>query len=144
MLKIIFGILVSVILLSFPMATVSQSPIGVWETGQSHVEVYKCKELLCGRIIALAEPLDKDGEEKTDKNNPDSALKSRLLIGMNFMEGFSQKSDKNWEGGTVYDPRNGKTYKCKMTLKNDGTLKVRGYVGISMFGRTVAWSRVKK
>ena len=45
-------------------------PAGAWNTGESHVEIYECGALLCGRIIALDEPLDADGKEKTDKNNP--------------------------------------------------------------------------
>ena len=45
--------------------------------------------------------------------------------------------------GTIYDPRDGKTYKCRMTLKKDGTLEVRGYLGLALFGKTVVWTRIE-
>ena len=121
----------------------AQSPIGIWETGESHVEIYECGDLLCGRIIALDEPLDADGKEKTDGNNPDPGLRSRPIIGMDLIAGFSRKSDREWEGGTIYDPRDGKTYKCKMNVQDDGTLEVRGYVGLPLFGKTVVWTRIE-
>ena len=121
----------------------ADTPIGMWETGESHIEIYNCGELLCGRIAALDEPLDAEGEPKTDESNPDPALKSRPILGMDLIAGFSRKSDTKWVGGTIYDPRDGKTYKCKMTLQNDGTLEVRGYVGVSLFGKTVVWTRIE-
>ena len=62
---------------------------------------------------------------------------------MDLIAGFSRKSETVWDGGTIYDPRDGKTYQCKMTLRKDGTLKVRGYVGLSLFGKTVVWTRAR-
>ena len=121
----------------------AQPPAGVWDTGESHVDIYECGALLCGRIIALDEPLDADGKEKTDGNNPDPALRSRPIIGMDLIAGFSRKSDREWTGGTIYDPRDGKTYKCRMSVQDDGTLEVRGYVGLPLFGKTVVWTRIE-
>lgn len=46
-------------------------------------------------------------------------------------------------GGTIYDPRNGKTYECEVTLEYDGTLEVRGYVGLPLYGKTVVWTRAE-
>ena len=117
--------------------------IGLWDTGESHVEIYSCGELLCGRIAELDEPLDEDGNEKLDENNPDPALRARPIIGMDLIAGFSRAGKRKWEDGTIYDPRDGKTYKCKMTLQRDGTLKVRGYVGIPLLGKTVIWTPVE-
>ena len=117
--------------------------IGLWDTGESHVEIYSCGELLCGRIAELDEPLDEDGNEKLDENNPDPALRARPIIGMDLIAGFSRAGKRKWEDGTIYDPRDGKTYKCKMTLQRDGTLKVRGYVGIPLLGKTVVWTPVE-
>ena len=62
---------------------------------------------------------------------------------MDLIADFSRKSDRQWVNGRIYDPRDGKTYKCKMTLQKDGTLKVRGYVGVSLFGKTVVWNRIE-
>lgn len=131
------------VLLLAAAAARAQSPIGTWETGESHVEIYECGERLCGRIVALDEPLDADGKAKTDKNNPDPALRSRPVIGMDLIAGFSRKSDREWVGGRIYDPRDGKTYKCKMGVQDDGILKVRGYLGMSLFGKTVVWTRIE-
>ena len=121
----------------------ADTPIGLWEAGESHIEIYECGELLCGRIAALDEPLDAEGKPKIDDKNPDPALKGRPILGMDLIAGFSRKSDERWVGGTIYDPRDGETYKCRMTLQDDGTLEVRGYVGLSLFGKTVVWTRIE-
>ena len=123
------------------VAARAETPLGLWETGESHIEIYHCGELLCGRITALDEPLDKDGNPKLDENNP--ALRTRPILGMDLIADFSRKSDRQWVKGRIYDPRDGKTYKCKMTLQDDGTLEVRGYVGLSLFGKTVVWNRIE-
>lgn len=79
-----------------------------------------------------------------DKNNPDPALRSRDLKGITFLWGFEYVPKKNrWKNGKVYDPDNGKTYSAKMELEKDGSiLKMRGYVGVSLFGRTARFERV--
>lgn len=81
---------------------------------------------------------------QTDQNNPDAKLRSRPLKGIEFLYGFDYEAKKNrWKGGRVYDPNNGKTYDAKMELEKDGRiLKMRGYLGISMFGRTARFERV--
>ena len=117
--------------------------LGLWDAGESDVEIYSCGELVCGRIAKLDEPLDEDGNEKLDKNNPDPALQSRPLLGMDLIAGFSRAGKRKWEDGTIYDPRDGKTYKCVMKLERDGSLKVRGYVGVPLLGKTVVWTRVE-
>ena len=83
----------------------------------------------------------KDG---VDVNNPDETLKERPLVGMVFLSGFEYAAKKNrWKDGKVYDPNNGKTYDAKMALKNGGeTLEMRGYIGISLFGRTAKFARL--
>jgi len=76
-----------------------------------------------------------------DDRNPDPALRNRPLDGLAIMTGFEYAGDGRWKNGTVYDPNNGKTYKCSITLIDDNTLKLRGYIGISLFGRTATWTR---
>ena len=141
--RIMSAALVPAALLLLAAAARAEPPIGLWETGESHIEIYHCGDLLCGRIVALDEPLGADGQPKTDKENPDPALRTRPILGMDLVAGFSRKSDRQWVKGSIYDPRDGKTYKCKMTLQKDGTLKVRGYVGLSLFGKTVVWTRIE-
>ncbi len=124
-------------------SALAEDLLGLWDTGESRVEIYACGELLCGRIAELDEPLDEDGNEKLDDNNPDPALRSRPILGMDLIAGFFRAGKRKWEDGTIYDPRDGKTYKCVMKLQRNGTLKVRGYVGIPLLGRTVVWTRVE-
>ena len=80
----------------------------------------------------------------TDRHNPDPALNSRSLKGIKFLWGFTYQPKKNrWSDGKVYDPNNGKTYDAKLSLAKDGkVLKMRGYIGISLFGRTAEFERV--
>jgi uncharacterized protein (DUF2147 family) len=130
--------------------------LGVWATdpdgggGQAHIEIYKDGDRYSGKVVWLEEPLytadDEDGEEgepKIDKNNPDEALQSRPIMGMVLMEGFRYDGKGLWHKGTIYDPDNGKTYKCKVKLSEDGVLKVRGFIGFSLIGRTSEWTRVQ-
>ena len=141
--KSISALLAPAVLALLAGAARAETPLGVWDAGESHIEIYHCGELLCGRIVALDEPLDEDGKTKIDDNNPDPALRTRPIMGMDLIAGFSRKSDRRWVKGTIYDPRDGKTYKCAMTLKKDGTLEVRGYVGLALFGKTVVWTRIE-
>ena len=136
-------VVIAVVLMHAAPAALANDIVGLWDADESRVEIYACGDLLCGRIAELDEPLDEDGNKKLDKENPDPALRSRPIIGMDLIAGFLRKSETKWSGGTIYDPRDGKTYKCVITLKPDGTLNVRGYVGISLFGKTVVWTRVK-
>ena len=64
-------------------------------------------------------------------------------MGLVFMSGFSRKSDVRWEDGTIYDPKTGNTYSGSMELEGPETIKVRGFVGISLMGRTDVWIRVR-
>jgi uncharacterized protein (DUF2147 family) len=92
-----------------------------------------------GKISWLKEPL-KDGRPKVDKENPDVTLRTQPLLGLLILKGFRKVKENEYENGTIYDPRNGKTYSCKMRYKT-GKLEVRGYVGFSLLGRTTTWSR---
>jgi uncharacterized protein (DUF2147 family) len=92
-----------------------------------------------GRIVWLKEPL-KDGKPKTDDQNPDDQLKLRPIIGLPILSDFVKDGDYKYTDGTIYDPKNGKTYSCNITYKGK-TLAIRGYIGISLFGRTTVWER---
>lgn len=141
------------VLLLAPLFTQAAEPVagadrilGLWVTdkGAAHVEIYKEQGLYQGRIVWLAEPLypvgdPEAGESKHDRNNPDPAQRAAPVLGLQIMRGFHAVAEGRWQDGTIYDPENGKTYACKLWLTDDGTLKVRGYVGISLFGRTTEW-----
>lgn len=119
--------------------------MGKWLTsgGEAHVQVYQNGGKFSGRIIWLKEPNDESGKLKLDDNNPDVSLSRRALIGIEMLKGFSYAEEGVWDGGTIYDPKTGKTYSCKISLMNKDKINVRGYVGISLLGRTEIWSRVR-
>lgn len=118
--------------------------LGSWanENGQDHILIYKRGSKFFGKLDWIKVPNDDQGKPKTDKNNPDPALRSRPDLGLELLKDFAFDGHDVYSGGTVYDPKNGKTYSCKMTLDGN-TLKIRGYIGISLFGRSVTWTRVK-
>ena len=119
---------------------------GIWtskEKRDSLIEIYDCGEYLCGRLVLLTDPLDDAGIPKRDLNNQDESLQDRPLAGIEFLSGFTYDERKAaWKGGRLYNARDGKTYKSTMVFK-DGELKVRGFVGISLFGKTDVWVEVK-
>ncbi len=83
-----------------------------------------------------------DDPDRRDVNNPDPKLKGRKLLGARILWGFKPDNEEKtkWVDGQIYDPDNGKTYSCKLRLE-EGKLFIRGYVGISWFGRTTVWTR---
>jgi uncharacterized protein (DUF2147 family) len=118
--------------------------LGSWanSNGQDHILIYKRGDKFFGKLDWIKFPNDENGKPKTDKNNPDPALRSRPDLGLELLKDFTFDGDNVYSGGTVYDPKNGKTYNCKMTLEGD-KLTIRGFIGISLFGRSVTWTRVK-
>jgi len=94
-----------------------------------------------GKVVWLKEPL-KNGKPKVDELNTDEKLRTRPRLGLPVLNDFVKDGDKKYTDGTIYDPNNGKTYSCKITYKGK-MLDIRGYIGISLFGRTTTWSRVE-
>jgi len=80
---------------------------------------------------------------KLDENNPDLKQRTEKLAGKEILKSFSFDGKEEWNNGTIYDPKNGKTYNCKITRDTNGNLFVRGYIGISLIGRTTTWIKVK-
>ena len=115
---------------------------GQWTTagGLSKIEIYRCGEEYCGKIVWLKEP-EKDGKPKVDENNPDQSLKSRPLLGLEILRGFTFDGEDVWRGGKIYDPKSGNDYSAKMTLVDEHTMELRGYVLMPLFGRTETWTR---
>ena len=124
--------------------------LGTWHTtdDKSIVEVYKKKDAYFAKVVSLKEPnwpandeKGMGGKPKNDRNNPKAELRSRAIAGLEFMNDFTYAGKNKWTDGKIYDPEVGKTYSCKMTLVNPKKLEVRGYVGFSLLGRTVEWTR---
>ena len=122
-------------------------PTGLWNTEghQGQVEISNCADKLCGDLVWLAEPLDVDGLPKVDRHNPDETLRSRPVQGLRILWDMQPAGDgKTWKDGRVYDPESGKTYQGKITLDEPDVLKLRGFVGAPVFGRTSTWIRAQE
>lgn len=112
--------------------------LGEWlaESKDGKVLIYKQGEKYFGKIS-----WGRDGDKK-DVNNPDAKLKTQPIIGSVILKGFDF-TGKVWENGTIYDPNNGKTYSCTIKMKKPNELEIRGFIGISLLGRTTVWTRAK-
>ena len=119
--------------------------IGLWQTGsgKGRVQITKYGNKFSGKIVWLRDPNDAKGNPKLDSKNPDVNRQKNTTIGITNLLGFTYEGNSEYDNGTVYDPENGKTYKCIMTLENINSLNVRGYIGFSFIGRTDVWTRVK-
>jgi uncharacterized protein (DUF2147 family) len=125
--------------------TESDAILGVWETGsgKARVKIDKVGDKFFGKVVWLREPLNEEGKPKVDKNNPDEKLRTIPLLGYKLLKDFSYVGEKTWEQGTIYDPENGSTYSCTIKMTDENTLDVRGFIGVSLFGRTDVWKRVQ-
>tara|TARA_R110002111_G_scaffold249818_1_gene313903 strand:- start:841 stop:1314 length:474 start_codon:yes stop_codon:yes gene_type:complete len=120
--------------------------IGIWEPshGKAKVKVEKIGEKYYGKIVWLREPIDPETKAaKLDKNNPDEKMQNKPLRGYRILKDF-QYTDKNeWTEGTIYDPENGNTYSCIIKMTDENTLDIRGFIGVSVLGRTDIWKRLQ-
>jgi uncharacterized protein (DUF2147 family) len=119
--------------------------LGKWlnEDKDAHIEVYKEAGKYFGKIVWLNEPNEPaTGLPKLDDENSDVSLQNRPIMGLIILKDFIYDGDGEWEEGTIYDPKNGKTYDCYMVFDDDGILKIRGYIGFSWIGRSSYWTRV--
>ena len=122
----------------------AQSPVGVWKTiddktgeEKSHIEIYMEKGKLKGKVVKL---LRKNAKQYCDKCSGDR--QNKPILGMIVIEDLSKDGD-DYSGGKILDPENGKEYKCTISLESKDKLTVRGYIGISLIGRSQTWHRVK-
>jgi uncharacterized protein (DUF2147 family) len=111
--------------------------LGEWisELKDGKINIYKQGDQFHGKIVWNKTP------GKKDEKNPDPKLRSRDILGLVILKGFSFSGDA-WENGTIYDPHSGKTYSCILRTKdNHKVLDIRGYIGITLLGRTSSWTR---
>jgi uncharacterized protein (DUF2147 family) len=130
--------------LSLP-ARAQGSPVGYWttiddgKTPSSVIQIYAKGKKLYGKIVRLIKPREKDPRCTAC----DGSRKNQRIIGMEILRDFEQDDDE-WSGGYILDPREGKEYKCYLELLDQGQrLKVRGYVGIALLGRTQYWQKAE-
>jgi len=124
------------------MAQSNKAPTGLWltENQRSAIELYQCKKgepVLCGKIAWIIQ----DGMQ-FDTKNPDASQHKKPLCGMTILSGLRMEEPSKWTGGKVYKADEGSMYDAKMTVLSDNALELRGFAGISMFGKTQTWKRV--
>jgi uncharacterized protein (DUF2147 family) len=132
------------LMLSTSLATFAQNKdaiLGRWlnSKGEGQIEIYKRGDKFFGKMAWLKEP-NLNGKPKLDVNNPEEKLKSKPILNLEILKDFVY-DDGKWIDGTIYDPRSGKTYSCTISLKGN-KLNVRGYVGISIIGKTEIFTKV--
>ncbi len=127
---------------SFAQADAIERNLWYNEEKTAKIQVYKAVDgKFYGKVVWLKVP-EVDGKPKIDIHNPDKARRNDPIVGLLLLRHFKKEGEYEYTDGTIYDPKNGKTYSCKMTLKN-GKLDLRGYIGFSMLGRTTTWTKVE-
>jgi uncharacterized protein (DUF2147 family) len=128
----------------------ARDPAGVWltEGRDAAVAIGPCGGevalMLCGRIVWLQNATDESGRPRLDSRNPDSVGRSRPICGLVVMGGLIPSGPNSWDGGTVYNPRDGRIYSGDMTMLSSTTLRVRAYLGVSFFGESQVWTRAER
>ncbi|HNV04017.1 MAG TPA: DUF2147 domain-containing protein [Vicinamibacterales bacterium] len=134
------------------LAQDADSIVGTWLNGEgtAHVEIQNEGGKYFGKIVWLKEPVypaddpkGMAGKTKVDRENPDPARRNDPILGLRMLRDFRFDSPGHWKDGRIYDPKNGKDYKCKIAMETPDVLKVRGFIGISLIGRTDTWTRVR-
>src|SRR5690606_12263286 len=130
----------------FGILSYSQSVTGTWKTiddktkkEKSYVKLYETKS---GKIQGDVSKILTKGKEDAKCTDCKGDKKDKPIQGMTIMWGM-EKSGDEWINGRILDPNSGKEYSCKMKLKDKNTLEVRGFMGISLLGRTQTWYRVE-
>ena len=116
------------------------------ETGleKSQVQIFKSTNgKYYGKIVWLKEP-NKNGKPKVDDKNPEVKLQNRPVMNLEILKGFSfDKSNEEWNDGSIYNPASGKTYSCYINFESANKIKIRGFIGASWMGlgKTAYWTK---
>ncbi|NIO40276.1 MAG: DUF2147 domain-containing protein [Burkholderiales bacterium] len=128
--------------------TAQANPVGLWRTiddvtgkERSHVRIVEVGGQLQGQVEKIFPFPGDDPENLCEKCKGER--RNKPIVGMTILWGLEHKGGV-WKGGEILDPDNGKTYRCKITVSEDGQqLKVRGYIGVSLIGRSQIWHKVQ-
>jgi len=148
MLIALIGMMVFPMLQVQAQDVVAKDVLGKWlnEDKDAHIEIFMKGDKFFGKLVWIKDPIDSEtGKPKLDKHNPDPELQKRPSLGLELLTNFVFDDDE-WEDGEIYDPKTGKTYSCYMEFPDEDNLnrlKIRGYVGVSLLGKTTYWTRVK-
>jgi uncharacterized protein (DUF2147 family) len=136
--------LLAILLATTPAGAQTPTPVGVWlhDNKRIEIEIAPCGENLCGKLVWFKWPNDAHGLPLVDLKNPDPALRTRPLLGLTVLIGLRRTGQNTWEGGKIYDPDDGATYTASMSVPEDGSLQMRVYVLLPLFGKTLYWTRM--
>jgi uncharacterized protein (DUF2147 family) len=118
--------------------------LGVWlnEDKDAKIETFKAGGRYYGKIIWLKDPIDTEtGKPKLDKRNPEKSLQSRPTLNLEILKAFKFNGEDEWKDGTIYDPKSGKTYSCYMRFESANKIKIRGFIGVSLLGKSTYWTK---
>jgi uncharacterized protein (DUF2147 family) len=136
---------IAAVLLGLSLGTgLAADPMGTWHTeeGKAVVRIAACGPALCGTIVSLKEVNDPDtGKPKTDKNNADSSLRNRPMIGVQIVLGMKPSGTANKWSGQVYNAEDGKTYSGSLTLQDANTIKLEGCILGGLVCKAATWTR---
>ena len=153
----LFAILALVLAASSPAGAQQNVDVyGKWQTESTnaHVDLYRCADpargAVCGKVVWLRNATNPDQtpapsvEEVRDVMNPDAALRSRPILGLEFLSGF-RKSDEPgvYTDGKIYNAEDGETYSARITLEESNRLVLRGFVLMPLLGKSQTWTRVQ-
>ncbi|MFC3676787.1 DUF2147 domain-containing protein [Ferrovibrio xuzhouensis] len=142
----IAGLLLFALLFAAPLAIAqSATPVGVWQddSGRIQVQIAPCGEFLCGTLLWFRWPNDDQGLPVVDLKNRDPGLRGRPLLGLVILYGLRRTGERTWEDGKIYNPEDGANYHANMSINDDGSLRVRAYGLLPIFGRTRVWRRIR-
>ena len=138
-------LLITVFVLTLSVNSYSQTIFGTWktfdeETGneKSIVEIFEQDGKAYAKILELLE----EGKADNVCENCDGAKKDQPIKGMEIINGLTKDDDGEWNDAKILDPKTGKIYKCYIVLEETNKLKVRGYLGFALIGRTQYWTRM--
>jgi uncharacterized protein (DUF2147 family) len=130
------------LLLTFAATSASARPLEgtTWRTqsGNGTIRIETCGQRTCGRILT---GVPSQRQSEFDTRNPNPAMRTRPLIGLNILSGFTRQADNSYKGGTIYNPEDGRTYRSEFRQKPDGRLEVKGCVG--PFCQTQIWTPIR-
>lgn len=117
---------------------------GYWltENRKAIVEIAPCGDGACGRMVWVEEPRDDLGQPKRDQKNADLGKRERTICGLELVGGLRRTDDGSWENGWLYNPRDGETYSARIRALSPSELEVRGYLGVTVLGKSQVWTRV--
>ena len=98
---------------------------------------------LFGKLVWFQWPNDDHDLPLVDLKNKNPALRTRPLLGLAILYGLSRTGEDTWEGGKIYNPDSGRDYNALMSIQDDGSLRVRAYVLLPIFGKTQIWTRIR-